>query len=51
MGIKTLNYAFAQQDFEKPVYLAPNSQSLQKTYRGAIRNGAFHNQKQPQSML
>jgi hypothetical protein len=28
-----------------PAYLEPISQSLQKTYRGEVRIGAFHNQK------
>jgi HAD superfamily hydrolase (TIGR01509 family) len=29
----------------EPAYLAPNSQSMQKTYRGEVRIGAFFNQK------
>jgi HAD superfamily hydrolase (TIGR01509 family) len=29
----------------EPAYLEPNSQSLQKTYRGEVPIGAFHNQK------
>jgi hypothetical protein len=29
----------------KPAYLEPNSQSMQKTYRGEVPIGTFHNQK------
>jgi hypothetical protein len=45
MGIKTLNYAFAQQDFEKPSYLASNSQSLQKPIEGVYPYWRFSQSK------